>query len=140
MARFFPDPDHQVWFTPPGGEPINLSAHILRVDAELKKETQVSRVDVLRRQLAVIADELDRLSARPPEPVAGTVIRFTMDFNGSREYDYAAIRAGDGLWYTTGPRSPKGYTWDQLLDWMEGNTTGFNVLTPKKSGRVVLGG
>lgn len=91
--------------------------------------SNASRVAALRRQLNAIADEIAKLEARPEEPDIGVVIRFTMQFNGRGvEYDYAAIRAGDGYWYTTGPRSPKGYSWTQLLDWMEGNTFGFQVL------------
>lgn len=92
-----------------------------------------SRTAVLRAQLNAIAEELARIESRPEEPVAGTVIRFDMRFEGpfSKAYDYAAIRAGDGLWYTTGPRSPKGY--NELLDWMEGNTGVFQVLRGSRS-------
>lgn len=89
-----------------------------------------SRVTALRRQMAAIAEELTRLETRPDEPPKGRVIRFNMRFGGrGPTYDYAAIHAGDDLWYTTGPRSPKGYTWDELLDWMEDGTTTFWVLS-----------
>lgn len=92
-------------------------------------------IQALRRQLAALAEEISRLENRPEEPPDGTVIRFNMQFGGSGTvYDYAALRAGDGLWYTTGPRSPKGYTWDALLDWMGGNTHGFQILRPPARG------
>lgn len=66
--------------------------------------------------------EIDRVLRLPDEPVfpddAPQVIYFQHRFNrNSPVYDYAAIKASDGLWYTTGPASPKGYTWDQLIDW-----------------------
>lgn len=92
---------------------------------------RTSRKAALRAQLNAIAEELARLEDRPEEPPPGSVIRFNMQFNGyGTVYDYAALHAGDGKWYTTGPRSPKGYTWDELLDWMEGNTHAFQVLRP----------
>ena len=37
---------------------------------------------------------------------------------GTRTYNYAAIRSG-GLWYTTGPKSPKGFEWEELIDWLD---------------------
>lgn len=49
----------------------------------------------------------------------GTVIAFRARFNqGGRWYDYAAIRA-NGLWSTTGPRSPKSYSWADLVPWLD---------------------
>jgi hypothetical protein len=59
------------------------------------------------------------------------VITFDKTFpGGTRVYHYAAMKTihledqyGNnqepyGLWYTTGPKSPKGYTWDELVNWM----------------------
>lgn len=90
-----------------------------------------SRTAALRAQLNAIAEELARLEARPEEPPIGSVIRFNMQFGGrGTVYEYAAIHAGDDLWYTSGPRSPKGYTWDQLLDWMEDGTDAYQLLRP----------
>jgi hypothetical protein len=138
VARFFTD-SLQVTWIPEDGPPVDLSPHVFTITPT--RRSTMSRQDALRRQLAAIAEELDRLSSRPDEPRAGTVIQFAMQFQlHSTVYDYAAIKAGDGLWYTTGPRSPKGYTWDELLDWMEGNTTGFMVLSPKKQGWRALDG
>lgn len=88
-----------------------------QIESEL--ESLERRADRLRRRLDVI-------EARPPEPelvdpaTGPLVISFQARFNpGGRVYDYAAILADDGLWYTTGPQSPKGYGWDELMDWLE---------------------
>jgi hypothetical protein len=48
----------------------------------------------------------------------GTVLFFKKRFSPTgKEYDYAVLKT-DGLWYTTGPRSPKGYNWEELIGWM----------------------
>lgn len=85
------------------------------VGVETKKERLLAR----REQ---IEQELLRLESLPTEP-EGTgehaVIFFSKQFHsGGVSYDYAAIKASNGLWYTTGPRAPKGYTWDQLVDFI----------------------
>lgn len=56
----------------------------------------------------------------------GAVITFTKRFpGGTVDYNYAAIKTihhnvGEDveLWYTTGPKAPKGYTWEELTKWM----------------------
>lgn len=45
---------------------------------------------------------------------------------GNQTYKYAAIKAV-GLWYTTGPKSPKAYTWDELVSWFSEGTPVFEV-------------
>lgn len=67
--------------------------------------------------------EIDRVLRLPDEPTAADdsplIIFFQKQFHEfGKIYDYSAIKAGDGLWYTTGPASPKGYTWDALVDWL----------------------
>lgn len=90
-----------------------------------------TRKDTLRRQLDTILEELNRLESRAEEPPTGSVIRFNMQFGGhGTVYEYAAIRCSNGLWYTTGPSSPKGYAWESLLDWMEDGTDAFQLLRP----------
>lgn len=76
-----------------------------------------------RRQAEYAERRLAELEALPEEPIVEdgepNVIWFTKVFqNGSREYTYAACKAGDGLWYTTGPNTPKGYSWEALVEWM----------------------
>jgi hypothetical protein len=58
------------------------------------------------------------------------VITFDKVFpTGTKVYHYAAMKKviteeesefGEAteLWYTTGPKAPKGYTWDELVNWM----------------------
>ena len=75
----------------------------------------------LRAQMGVIAEELARIESYPDEPDTDiSVIYWQTDFEreGYTVYDYAALRAGDDLWYTTGPRSPKGQSWDNLIAWI----------------------
>ena len=86
-----------------------------------RKSTMSHKQAALRAQMGVIAGELARIESYPDEPTdEPAVIYWQTDFEheGSTVYDYAALRAGDGLWYTTGPRSPKGQTWDRLIDWI----------------------
>lgn len=71
---------------------------------------------------------LDLRNPNSPEPPKGSVITFTgghRDFIGKttqKRYDYAALRAKDGNWYTTGATCPRwGYSWKELRTFM--NTT-----------------
>lgn len=58
----------------------------------------------------------------------GTVFKFTKGFQGSPiQYSYAVIKTNE-LWYTTGPRSPKGYTWDELVLWLVSGTPATNLV------------
>ena len=59
------------------------------------------------------------------EPPIGSVIKLSgrhTQFGGAASpirYDYAAIRAGNGRWYTTGSSCPiSGYSWQGLLDFI----------------------
>lgn len=75
------------------------------------------------RSAAEALEKLEWLDSLPKEPSFDddrpVVIYFQKQFNvGGRVYDYAALKAPDGLWYTTGPKSPKGFTWDQLIEWL----------------------
>ena len=81
----------------------------------------MKKSDALAAALAAaLEDEARREASYGTEPGEGRVVKFRVKFrNGGVKYRYAAIRAG-GLWYTTGPKSPKGYTWDELLDWLDG--------------------
>jgi len=61
------------------------------------------------------------------EPPIGTVIKISGELRGSygvgegRRYDYAAIRAGNGRWYTTGATCPTfGYNWPEFLRFLQG--------------------
>lgn len=68
---------------------------------------------------AALEDEARQEAKYGQEPEEGSVIKFKVRFQpGGTKYSYAAIRAKN-LWYTTGPYSPKGYTWDELLCWLD---------------------
>jgi len=79
----------------------------------------------------VLARHKEREKRYGPDSVDGTVIRFTKSWGSPQSplaatlaalqdttYSYAAVRV-NGLWYTTGPKSPKGYRWEDLLAWMD---------------------
>lgn len=68
------------------------------------------------------ANELDRLSMFPDDDPFedGDVLWFEKRFTrpeyrpSSKVYTYAAIRC-EGLWYSTGPKAPKGYAWNDFV-------------------------
>lgn len=86
-----------------------------------------AQVEAATRTIERAQAKIDRLLSLPSEPVTddpdgALVVWFTHQFNGrGKRYTYSAVKAGDGLWYTTGPSSPKGYTWAQLIDWVMGD-------------------
>jgi hypothetical protein len=91
--------------------------------ARSKREQLEARLARHRREADRFEEELAKLEALPAEPEVEdsepNVIWFTKLFqNGSKTYEYAAVKAGDGLWYTSGPHVPKGYTWDRLIEWI----------------------
>lgn len=96
--------------------PNSLSYRIARLE-EQKAE--------LERQQAFL-DQLPKEPAMKDEVTDGEegvdlvpVVYFKKQFEGSdKVYDYVVLRARDGLWYTTGPRTPKGYSWHELLLWL----------------------
>lgn len=92
----------------------------------------MKKSDALAAALAeALETEARREAKYGQEPGEGSVIKFKVRFNpGGTRYSYAAIRAKD-LWYTTGPYSPKGYTWDKLLDWLDDKhkVSGFKVVS-----------
>ncbi len=81
---------------------------------------------------SAVAKEQEREVRYGPEPSKnGAIITWRMRFHiKGLKYHYAAIKA-DGLWYTTGPNSPKGYTWDELVSWLDNahRVYGFKVLS-----------
>lgn len=78
----------------------------------------MNRRETLMSVIAHYNVELEKLNNYPEDVYEdGEVIRFDKTFNDGLTYSYAAIKA-EGLWYTTGPSSPKGYSWEALLDWI----------------------
>jgi hypothetical protein len=102
-----------------------------------------SKKRALELQLKAIAEALAKLEARPKEPkrpifvegdeLAPTIL-FSKSFGTSRgEYSYSAVGI-NGRWYTTGPRSPKAYSWDELMDWLESTGPMPKLYLVQKSG------
>ena len=91
------------------------------------------------RELEDRIDDLEsRLKAQgsllPDEPPEGAILAFSYQFpTGGTVYSYAAIRT-NGLWSTTGPRSPKQYTWAELVGWLrQGTVSRARYITSRKS-------
>lgn len=68
--------------------------------------------------------------ATASEPPIFSVIKFRIRHQpGSGQYyDYAAIHAGDGKWYTTGAQTMQGVSWETLC----------HAIKPKLVGPVVV--
>lgn len=67
----------------------------------------------------------------------GAVIIFEYQFTPSGQaYSYAALKA-HGKWYTTGPRSPKAYTWEELVSWFAEASNDVEVYVVTNAARVV---
>lgn len=81
------------------------------------------RIEQAARTMERAQAQIDRLMSLPDEPQTddpdgALVVWFEHRFNPTaKAYTYAAVKASDGLWYTTGPASPKGYSWDELIEW-----------------------
>lgn len=89
-----------------------------------RQERIKSEVDRHMRIVDNLWNEFDRVAVLPEDDFEdGAVIQFEKTFT-SGTYQYAAIKA-KGLWYTTGPLSPKAYTWDRLIDFIGSNTIWF---------------
>jgi hypothetical protein len=110
-----------------GGEPMTANREFIQRQIERTSDTYAREMDRLNAQL----EELDRYGDDPFED--GDVIVFHKLFvhedgiwsgrtRTSKPYFYAATRA-NGLWYTTGPKSPKAYTWHDLRKWIDDGGT-----------------
>lgn len=82
------------------------------------------QIELLQNRILREQEKIDALRDIPTEPDAlGAVVTFEKRFwspnrGWSKAYTYAAVKADDDLWYTTGPKAPKGYTWDELVLWV----------------------
>lgn len=105
--------------TNPHMKHTHIKEQDMNVDNAIKSKK--NRIKQLKKEIKVLKN-------RPQEPVATegmpNIIQFEKRFiKGGRLYEYAAIQA-NGKWYTTGPRSPKGYPWAELVTWMYDGWTG----------------
>lgn len=107
------------------GQPLTTTSITTLPDVVRDKKgrstlTRDERVKNKMRLIEALGDEVAKLKARPTEPDEdNAVVSFTKTFGGAREYNYAAIKAGDDKWYITGAASPQGLSWDQLIDFIE---------------------
>ena len=85
-----------------------------------KEKKTVKNSEALAAALAqALAKEARIAEAYGDDLPDGSVIAFLARFTpGGTKFKYSAIRC-EGRWYTTGPRSPKSYTWDELTEWFE---------------------
>lgn len=92
----------------------------------LKKEIAMGHIDRatrLREEAERMLNQAAELENRPSEPEpddegnAIVWIRVTFREGDTRHYDYAAMRAENGAWYSTGAeRAGNGSTWERLID------------------------
>lgn len=95
----------------------------------------IKQSDAIERQLAVLTKALAEVREREAAVEAkygtdqedGKILSWKMRFSkGSTKYLYAAVRT-NGLWFTTGPRSPKGFTWAELTSWFDSAHKVYNL-------------
>lgn len=61
------------------------------------------------------AEALDLLSAAGDIFPVGTILTFEKRFGSSASYTYTSLKSNDGQWYTSGPRNPGPFSWEQIL-------------------------
>ncbi len=94
-----------------------------QMEMELMAHNSNRRAEILRT-MATLADELEKMNNRAPEPPEGSVARFDVRFNGgSQVYRYVALRVKN-RWYTTSQVGRCVFTWNELLDWLEDKLVG----------------
>ena len=91
-----------------------------RKDADVKHALAAIEddIEVLEVRLAALKAQRERLST-PPEPADGSVVKFTVQFNGREDvYRYSAYRIGP-YWYTSsGQRNRQIMDWKTLIEFM----------------------
>ena len=109
-----------------------------------KGKKKMARKQELERRLAAILDQIERLNNRPEEPMKSVrvgenevlppTILFTKRFgHGAGAYSYAFVGI-NGRWYGTGPKAPKSFSWDELMDWLENTGPWPKIYLVQKSG------
>jgi hypothetical protein len=111
------------------GVDLGDTVHLMRISNNPKERDMAAtpgRAAFLERRIEQMQAELEYVYQLPEEPRMESegqdgpnVIWWDAKFpNGQRRFTYAAVRADNGLWYTTGPHSPKGYSWADLIEWI----------------------
>lgn len=89
---------------------------IQRTRENLERSIEMYEANIQRAM-----NRLDALDTFPEDDCPeGAIIAFEKVIHG-KTYHYAALKV-NGLWYTTGPRAPKGYTWAEMAEWLLSGT------------------
>lgn len=105
--------DREEWYRTAAGRPArpNADRPIPQASTQDQLDWHIRRAAELEMKLVAIA------KFGKDDWEDETVFRFDKQFRGSGvTYSYAMIKA-NGLWYSTGPKAPKGFTWSQMVDW-----------------------
>lgn len=87
----------------------------LAVLAEAKEKRAYDKY-VRLKEAARVARADAQAAKRPPEPMTfGSVVTFTKFFNGTRAYNYAAIKSTSAKWSVTGRGNLTEVSWAQLM-------------------------
>lgn len=90
-------------------------------EAVKQEDRTMDSIETLRARRERIDAEIARVESLPPEPTTedpdGALVIWFEKRIGGNTYTYAAVKTPNG-WYTTGPRTPKCYTWQQLVEWI----------------------
>lgn len=84
--------------------------------------------ELIQKQIDHLYEEIRKLDAYPEDDLPdGSIISFDKTFGlHINVYNYAAIKV-EGLWYLTGTKSPKAYTWDELVTWFTAEGAAYNL-------------
>ena len=98
-----------------------------------KEETTMKKSEALATALAAALAEEARIEEQyGSDQEDGAVVAFRVQFAARGVwYEYAAIRV-KGVWFTTGPRSPKAYTWEELTGLLDGAHRVSKIKTLRK--------
>lgn len=115
MPRLLPDSAYSLR----NGDELTITYEMTFGGDPLPKGRQVNKRTFYEKQIERYSEQLAQLDRFGEDDFEdGDVLRFDKKFHQRGQvYSYAAIKA-NGLWYTTGPNSPKAYTWDELVQFL----------------------
>jgi hypothetical protein len=101
--------------------------HLFKKYCQGGEVTSSTDPDLLRREAERMLQKALESVPRTDEFAVGQVLTFTKFFGG-RDFDYAAIKAGDEKWYVTGSKvNASALPWNELIAFI----TAKNLLTIK---------
>lgn len=79
---------------------------------------QIEGEQIFRLVCSYCSEPLRAPAAIPKQPADGTMIHFEVQYKeGEKFYTYVGIRRGN-IWYLTGHRPNRNYTWKKLMEWL----------------------